>query len=115
MTYCWLQLEDLELVVADHVHKVMAPSFSAAWEEVGPDNEMEETYALSTMKTLEGRASRVHGFLMFMYKFWLLCRSGQEHRAGYGNASVRALRQGSGRKELAFAVSSRHVQRYELL
>ena len=49
-----LQLEDLEMVVADHIHKVKTPSFSAAWEEIGSDNEVEETYALSSMKTIEG-------------------------------------------------------------
>lgn len=41
--------------VADHVQKVMKPNFGASWEEVGPDNELEDTYALATMKTLEGR------------------------------------------------------------
>jgi hypothetical protein len=49
-----LQLEDVEVAVADHVQKVMKPNFGASWEEVGPDNELEDTYALSTMKTLEG-------------------------------------------------------------
>ena len=54
---CSRQLEDLEVTVADHVQKVMVPTFSAAWEEVGGDNEMEETYSLSTMKTLEGTST----------------------------------------------------------
>ena len=45
------------MTVADHVQKVMVPTFSAAWEEVGGDNEMEETYSLSTMKTLEGTSA----------------------------------------------------------
>ena len=49
-----MQLEDLEVTVADHVQKVMVPTFSAAWEEVGGDCETEETYALSSMKTLDG-------------------------------------------------------------
>ena len=40
--------------VADHVQKVMKPNFGASWEEVGPENELEDTYSLSTMKTLEG-------------------------------------------------------------
>ena len=46
-------LEDIEVNVADHVQKVMKPNFAASWEEVGEDNEIEETYSLSTMKTLE--------------------------------------------------------------
>lgn len=47
-------MEDVELVVADHVQKVMKPNFAASWEEIGPENELEDTYALSTMSTLEG-------------------------------------------------------------
>ena len=49
-----LQLEDVEVTVADHVQKVMKPNFSASWEEVGAENELEDTFALSSMKTLEG-------------------------------------------------------------
>ena len=44
----------MEVNVADHVQKVMKPNFGASWEEVGPENELEDTYALATMKTLEG-------------------------------------------------------------
>ena len=40
--------------MADHVQKVMKPNFGASWEEVGPENELEDTFALSSMKTLEG-------------------------------------------------------------
>ncbi|XP_055881795.1 coatomer subunit gamma-2-like isoform X1 [Biomphalaria glabrata] len=46
-------LEDVEVSVADHVQKVMKPNFAASWEEVGPENELEDTYALSNMSTLE--------------------------------------------------------------
>jgi len=46
-------LEDVEVTVADHVQRVMKPNFAASWEEVGPENELEDTYALSTMNTLE--------------------------------------------------------------
>ena len=47
-------MEDVEIVVADHVQRVMKPNFGASWEEVGAENELEDTYALSSMKTLEG-------------------------------------------------------------
>jgi hypothetical protein len=47
-------LEDIEVVVADHVQRVMKPNFGASWDEVGEANELEDTYALSAMKTLEG-------------------------------------------------------------
>lgn len=54
------QLEDIDVSVADHVQKVMKPNFGASWDEVGPDNEMEDTFALSTMNTLEGRNASDH-------------------------------------------------------
>merc|ERR1740131_674881 len=47
------QLEDIEVTVADHVQRVMKGNFAAAWEEIGPENELEDTYALSSMNTLE--------------------------------------------------------------
>lgn len=50
-----LQLEDLEVSVADHIQKVMKVNFEAAWDEVGDEFEKEETFTLSTIKTLEGR------------------------------------------------------------
>lgn len=55
-------LEDVEVTVADHVQRVMKPNFSASWEEVGPENELEDTYALSTMKTLEGKQWGIYVF-----------------------------------------------------
>lgn len=53
MCFCF-KLEDVELSVADHVQKVIKPNFNAAWEEIGESNELEDTYALSSMKTVEG-------------------------------------------------------------
>lgn len=50
-----LQLEDLEVTVADHIQKVMKVNFEAAWDEVGDEFEKEETFTLSTVKTLEGK------------------------------------------------------------
>ena len=40
--------------MADHVQKVIKPNFGASWEEVGEQNELEDTYALSSMKSLDG-------------------------------------------------------------
>lgn len=48
------QLEDVEVTVSDHIQKVLKPNFAAAWEEVGDTFEKEETFALSSTKTLEG-------------------------------------------------------------
>lgn len=49
------QLEDLEVTVADHIQKVLKPNFGAAWEEVGDDFEKEETFALASVRTLDGK------------------------------------------------------------
>lgn len=48
------ELETVDINVADHVQKVMKASFAASWEEVGAENELEDTYALS-MPSLEGK------------------------------------------------------------
>lgn len=48
------QLEDLEVTVADHIQKVLKPNFGAAWEEVGDEFEKEETFALASVRTLDG-------------------------------------------------------------
>ena len=40
--------------MADHVQKVMKANFASAWEELGSENELEDTYALSSMKSLDG-------------------------------------------------------------
>ena len=62
----------MEVAVGDHVQKVMKPNFGASWEEVGPDNELEDTYALSTMKTLEGMSSyKLQKFYINLHKFTL--------------------------------------------
>lgn len=53
MLFC--QLEDLEVTISDHIQKVLKPNFAAAWEEVGDDFEKEETFALSSIKTLDGK------------------------------------------------------------
>lgn len=42
------------MTVSDHIQKVLKPNFAAAWEEVGDDFEKEETFALSSIKTLDG-------------------------------------------------------------
>ena len=49
-----LQLENVDVVVADHVQRVMKPNFAASWEEIGDENQVEETFALSSMKDIQG-------------------------------------------------------------
>lgn len=53
------QLEDLEVTVADHIQKVLKPNFGAAWEEVGDEFEKEETFALASVRTLDGKTFRL--------------------------------------------------------
>jgi hypothetical protein len=43
-------------VVADHVQQVMKANFAASWEEVGDENQVEEVFALSTMKDISGES-----------------------------------------------------------
>lgn len=47
------QLEDIDVTVADHVQKVIKSNFSAAWDELENGYESEDTYSLSSMKTLQ--------------------------------------------------------------
>ncbi|KAJ8393370.1 hypothetical protein AAFF_G00060920 [Aldrovandia affinis] len=56
-------LEDLEVTVADHIQRVLKPNFSAAWDEVGADFEKEETFALSSVRTLDEAVSNIISFL----------------------------------------------------
>ena len=44
----------MDLVVADHVQRVLKTNFLASWEEVGDEFEMSDTYALTQMNSLEG-------------------------------------------------------------
>ncbi|CAH1784771.1 unnamed protein product [Owenia fusiformis] len=56
-------LEDLEIAVGDHVQKVMKPNFGASWDEIGPENELEDTYALSNMKSLDEAIKNIKDYL----------------------------------------------------
>lgn len=56
-------LEDVEVTVIDHIQKVLKPNFGAAWEEVGDDFEKEETFNLSTIKSLDDAVGNVIKFL----------------------------------------------------
>ena len=47
------------MTVADHIQKVLKPNFGAAWEEVGDEFEKEETFALASVRTLDGMEKSV--------------------------------------------------------
>lgn len=46
------------MVVADHVQRVMKANFAASWEEIGEENQVEEVFALATMKDIPGEGGR---------------------------------------------------------
>jgi len=46
------QLEDLEIGFGDFIQRVNKTNFRNAWEDLGEENELEDTYELSAMKSL---------------------------------------------------------------
>ena len=56
------QLEDLDITVADYVQRVMKGNFGAAWEELGEENELEDTYSLP-FKTLDEAVKNIVMYL----------------------------------------------------
>ena len=58
-----IQLEDLEITVADHVQRVARSNFGAAWDEIGASNELEYTFSLSSVNSLEEAVTNIIQFL----------------------------------------------------
>ncbi|OZC07543.1 coatomer subunit gamma family protein [Onchocerca flexuosa] len=46
-------LEEIEITIADHVQPMQRTNFAVSWEQIGDANENEDTYALSTIHTLQ--------------------------------------------------------------
>ena len=46
--------------------KYFQGNFAAAWEELGAENELEDTYDLSSMKTLDEAVKTIGMYLSFM-------------------------------------------------
>lgn len=40
--------------LADHIQRVVRPNFAVSWDEVGEENQVEETFTLSSMKDISG-------------------------------------------------------------
>ncbi|CAF1474203.1 unnamed protein product, partial [Adineta steineri] len=55
-------LEDVEVSVSDHVQKVLKPNWSASWEEIGAENELEDTYTLP-IPTLEECVKKIISYM----------------------------------------------------
>ncbi len=51
--------------MADHVQRVLKPNFAASWEEIGDENQVEETFALSTMKDIPGGCPTTSVYMYF--------------------------------------------------
>lgn len=58
-----LKLEDVEIGVSDHVQRSAKASFGTAWEEMGADNELQETFALPAIRTLDEAVRNIVSFL----------------------------------------------------
>ena len=56
-------LEDVDLLVADYMQRIMKPNFMTAWDEMNPDCEVEETYSLSNFKTIEEAIKSIVTFM----------------------------------------------------
>ncbi|RWS30904.1 Coatomer subunit gamma-2-like protein [Leptotrombidium deliense] len=56
-------LEDVDILVADYMQRILKPNFGTAWEELSEDSEVEETYALSSFKTIDEAIKNVIGFM----------------------------------------------------
>lgn len=56
-------LEDIEMLVADHAQGVLRTNFMASWDEIGDDHEMEDTFALSSMTSLEEAVTKITEFM----------------------------------------------------
>ena len=56
-------LENVDLVVADHVQRVLKPNFAASWDEVGEENQVEETFVLTAMKDVPDAVKQITGFM----------------------------------------------------
>ena len=57
-------LEDLEITLGDQIQKINKANWAAAWDEAAPlCVEMEDTYSLSSMSTLEEAVKNIIQFL----------------------------------------------------
>ena len=63
-------LEDMEISMSDFVQRAMKGNFAAAWEELGAENELEDTYDLSSMKTLDEAVKTIGMYFNFTEFFF---------------------------------------------
>ncbi|VDP05440.1 unnamed protein product [Soboliphyme baturini] len=51
-------LEDVDVTVSDHIIALPCPDFNGLWTKLSSENELSDTYALASVKTLEGTTYR---------------------------------------------------------
>ncbi|XP_003384949.1 PREDICTED: coatomer subunit gamma-2-like [Amphimedon queenslandica] len=56
-------LENVDILLSDHMQRIVKPNFAASWEEIGEENQTEGTYALSSMKDISDAVKQITGFL----------------------------------------------------
>ena len=48
------QVEDIEVVTSDYIIPTYISDFSSAWDSMGEDGQVVETFALTALKSLKG-------------------------------------------------------------
>lgn len=56
-------MEDVDISLGDQIQKVSKANFASAWDEAASLVEMEDTYSLTSMKTLEEAVKSIVSFL----------------------------------------------------
>lgn len=53
----------MDVLAADFIQGIIKSDFASAWEDLGPNTEVEETYALSSFRTIEEAIKNVITFM----------------------------------------------------
>ena len=48
------------MALADHIQRVVRPNFAVSWDEIGEENQVEETFTLSSMKDITGNWATIN-------------------------------------------------------
>ena len=56
-------LEDISLDLSDHIQGLIRPNFSSSWDQIGAENQIEETMVLSQSNTVQEAINQLITFL----------------------------------------------------
>ena len=56
-------LEDISIELCDHIQGLIRPNFSTSWEQIGAENQIEETMILSQANTVDEAVTQLITFL----------------------------------------------------